>query len=98
MTLTALLDLTLRPEAVADAPRVLRETLEATRAFPGCLGVEVLRGAQDPARILVVERWDSVASDAAYRAWRRTPEGVSQLGSLLAGAPILTTFTAEPDI
>jgi len=34
MTLIALFDLTLRPEALADAPRVLHETLQATRAFP----------------------------------------------------------------
>lgn len=98
MTITALLDLTLRPESLGDAPRVLHETLEATRAFPGCLGVEVLRGANDPARVLVVERWESTESDAAYRAWRATPDGASQLGSLLAGAPSLATFTAEPDI
>ncbi len=98
MTIIALLELTLRPEAVADAPRVLHETLVATRAFPGCLGVEVLRGADDPSRITVVERWDSPDSDAAYRSWRATPAGASELGSLLAGAPSLTTFTTEPDI
>ena len=42
MTLTALLELTLTPQSLADAPEVLRETLQDTRAFPGCLGVEVL--------------------------------------------------------
>ena len=94
MTLIALLDLTLRPEVLADAPRVLHETLQATRAFPGCLGVEVLRGADDASRIMVVERWESADSDAAYRAWRATPAGAFHLGSLLAGAPRLTTFTS----
>ena len=98
MTLIALLDLTLRPEALADTPRVLHETLQATRAFPGCLGVKVLRGADDASRIMVVERWESADNDAAYRAWRETPAGTSRLGSLLAGAPSLTTFTAEPEI
>ena len=98
MTLIAVLELTLRPEALADAPRVLHETLEATRAFPGCLGVEVLRGTDNATRILVVERWESVDSDAAYRAWRATPAGGTPLGSLLLGAPSRTTFTAEPGI
>ncbi len=77
---------------------MLHETLEATRAFPGCLGVEVLRGADDASRIMVVERWESADGDAAYRACRETPAGSSQLGSPLAGAPSLTTFTAEPEI
>jgi len=56
MTLTALLDLTLTPESLVDAPEVLRETLQDTRAFPGCFGVEVLRSTQEPTRILLVER------------------------------------------
>ena len=98
MTLTAMLDLTLTPQSLPDAPEVLRQTLQDTRAFPGCLGVEVLRSTQDPTRILVVERWESPEADAAYRAWRATPEGASRLKTLLAGAPSLTTFTTESDI
>ncbi len=98
MTLTALLDLTLSQESLTDAPRVLHETLQATRGFPGCIGVDVLRGADDPTRILIVERWESAEADTAYRAWRATPEGASQLVGLLAGAPSLAKFVAEPDI
>ncbi len=98
MTLTALLDLTLTPESLVDAPEVLRETLQDTRAFAGCFGVEVLRSTQEPARILLVERWESVEADAAYRAWRATPQGASRLRRLLAGPPSLTTFTTEPGI
>lgn len=98
MSLTVLLDLTLAEESLPDAARVLHETLEVTRAFPGCLGVEVLRGADDPRRVLVVERWESTDSDAAYRAWRATPEGASGLRTLLAEAPSVSTFTGEPEI
>ena len=36
MTLTALLDLTLTPQSLADAPDVLRETLQGTRALRRC--------------------------------------------------------------
>ena len=38
MTITALLELTLKADSVADAPRVLTTTLEATRAFAGNRG------------------------------------------------------------
>lgn len=98
MTLTALLELTLTPQSLADAPEVLRETLQDTRAFPGCLGVEVLRSTQEPTRIMIVERWESAEADAAYRAWRATPQGASRLKTLLAGPPSLTTFTTESNI
>ena len=94
--ITALLDLTLRPESVDDAPGVLSETLVATRAFPGCLSVEVLTDAADPTHVVVLERWDSLASDAAYRAWRATPDGASPLGTGLAAPPRLQRFTTTP--
>jgi quinol monooxygenase YgiN len=93
MTITALLDLTLLPTAVDDAPSVLRDTLQATRAFPGCVSVEVLTDAEDATHVVVLERWDSAESDAAYRAWRATPDGTSQLGTLLASPPRLAKFT-----
>lgn len=93
-----MLDLTLRPEALADAPLVLHETLAATRAFPGCLGVEGFHGTDDAARVMGLERWESVDSGAAYRAWRATPAGGYPLGGLLLGAPSRTTSTAGPGI
>lgn len=98
MPVTALLDLTLRPEAVAGAHAVLHETLAATRAFDGCLDVEVLVDTADEAHVVVVERWASVEADAAYRAWRATREGTSQLGTLLAGPPTLTVLTTAEDV
>lgn len=97
MTLTALLELTLLPASIPEAPAVLRATLTATRAFPGCLGVEILQDTADAAHIVLLERWDSPASDAAYRAWRSTPDGASQLGTLLAEPPRLTRFTTADD-
>lgn len=97
MTITALLDLTLLPASVIDAPSVLRDTLQATRAFPGCLGAEVLVDSDDATHIVLLERWDSLASDAAYRAWRATPDGASKLGTLLASPPRLSKFTTAAD-
>ena len=53
---------------------VLAKTLEATRAFAGNEGIEVLYDVTDPAHVVVIERWSSLAHDDAYRAWRATPE------------------------
>ena len=95
MTITALLELTLKAEQVADAPRLLTETLEATRAFAGNQGVEVLYDVTDPGHVVVIERWASLDDDDAYRAWRATPEGASGLGALLAERPRLTRWNAS---
>lgn len=52
MTITALIDVTLAQEAVAGAPSVIHKTLAATRAFTGCLKVEVLMDADDETHVV----------------------------------------------
>ena len=95
MTITALLELTLKADSVADAPGVLTKTLEATRAFEGNQGVEVLYDVTNPAGVVVIERWASLDHDDAYRTWRATPEGASALGALLAEQPRLTRWSSS---
>ena len=60
-------------------------SLPTTRAFPGCLRVDVMIDTTDPLHVLVIEVWESVAADAAYRAWR-AGDGASNLGTVLAAA------------
>jgi heme oxygenase (mycobilin-producing) len=92
MAVTALLDLHLREDKVAEAPAVLAAILKDTRAFEGNQGLEVLEDVDDPTHLTVVERWESLQHDDAYRAWRATPEGASNLGDLLAGPPSLWRY------
>ena len=88
MALTVLLDLRLKPEAVLGAPAMMRDILTGTRSFEGCLGVDVLLDREDPAHMILLERWASTEAnaDAAYREWR-AGAGATELGSLLASAP-----------
>ena len=98
MATIAILDLQLKADALEDAPRIIHETLVATRAFPGCLGVTVLTDSDDPAHVILYETWESIEDDQAYRAWRATPEGVSELGTILAGRPKTTQFTVAEGV
>ncbi len=82
----------MKPDDLEAAYAAVHETLTATRAFPGCLGVEVLIDNADPAHVVLLERWESPEADAAYRAWRATPEGVSSLGPMVTAAPVLTVL------
>jgi quinol monooxygenase YgiN len=97
MTVVALLDLRLTPDALEKAYQTLHEILADTRAFEGCQGVEVLIDAKDPAHVIVHETWASAEHDAAYREWR-AGEGASDLGSILAGVPVLTLLTPSGEI
>ena len=88
--ITSLLELSLQPGRLREAMAVVDQTLVATRAREGNLGVDVMVDTADPAHVVVVERWASLAHDDAYRAWRATPDGASALGEVLAGPPVLT--------
>lgn len=98
MTVTAILDLQLKADALEAAPGVLHATLTDTRAFPGCLGVTVLVDSGDPAHVVLYETWESAERDRAYREWRATDEGKSDLGSILAAPPTLRLFTVAEGV
>ena len=98
MAITAILELQLKADSLETADEVIRATLTDTRAFPGCLGVTVLVDSGDPAHVVLFETWESTEHDRAYRAWRATPEGVSDLGSIMAAAPKLTLFTVAEGV
>ncbi len=93
VAITSILDLKLKADALDNANQVLHATLTDTRARPGCLGVTVLVDTSDPTHVVLYEAWESLEADKAYRAWRATPEGASDLGALLAGAPTLSMYT-----
>jgi heme oxygenase (mycobilin-producing) len=93
VAIIAILDLRLKAESLESVPGLLHATLTDTRAFPGCLDVTVLSDTADPAHVVVYETWESVDHDRAYRAWRASPDGASQLGPVLAAPPTLTLFT-----
>lgn len=97
MTVNVFLDLHLTPEGLTRGPAMLREILADTRAFEGCEGVDVLIDHQDPAHLVLAERWASIEADAAYRQWRAT-DGATQLGTLLTGAPTSSSFQTATDI
>jgi heme oxygenase (mycobilin-producing) len=95
VAITAILDLQLKTDSLDTALTVIHETLVATRAFPGCLGVSVLVDSGDPAHVILYEAWESIEHDRAYREWRAggEPAAASGLRSVLAAPPQLTLFT-----
>ncbi|MEE2030751.1 putative quinol monooxygenase [Rhodococcus chondri] len=94
MALTALLELEFKADAIDDAKKVMDRVLGETRAFDGCLGIEILVDQKNEARWVVVEKWQSAEHDAAYRKFRAGEGAITDLGPLLGGAPKLTHYTS----
>jgi heme oxygenase (mycobilin-producing) len=100
VAITSVLDVQLKADALDSALKLINETLIATRAFPGCLGVSVLVDSSDPAHVVLLESWESIEHDRAYREWRASgdPAATSGLGSIMAGPPKLTLFTVAEGV
>ena len=92
MAITSVLDIQLRPDAPADAEARISSILSQTRARPGFLSADVVRDLEDPRHLVVIEVWESLEADEAYRAWRATPEGASKLRELTDGQIALTRY------
>ena len=82
MAYTVGLDLHLKDATSGSA--ALHAILTQTRARSGSVSVEVLVDGADPAHVVVVEVWAAQSDHAAYREWRATPEGASDLDDLLS--------------
>jgi quinol monooxygenase YgiN len=98
MPVTSLLELQLKPDSVDAGLDILRRTLVATRAFDGCLSVLVIQDHADPAHLILVESWESVAHDDAYRAWRASVADQSELPAVLTQPPRLTVAQTREDV
>lgn len=95
MPLAALVRFTFRADA--DAPAILTSVLETTRAFGGLTRVDLLADPADPTRWTLYEIWQDAEAEAAYRAFRATPEGRdAQLTDALTAPPALEQFTVHP--
>jgi quinol monooxygenase YgiN len=93
MTVTVLLELKFKPDAVSAARDLISRTLQTTRAFDGNLGTDVLVDEDDEAHWIIYELWDTVEHDEAYRAFRAGDGKVTELPPLLAAPPVKTRYT-----
>jgi len=92
MAITSVLDIQLRPDAPEDADTRISSVLSQTRARPGFLAADVVRDLDDPRHLIVIEVWESLEADEAYRAWRKTPEGANELRELTGGQITLRRY------
>jgi quinol monooxygenase YgiN len=98
MAITVFFEIQVRPETLDQGVHAeLHKILNDTRAFEGCLAVDVLIDSDDPTHIVAVEKWASEEHDAAYRTWR-AGDGKTNLASSLVSPPVLTKFSEADDI
>ena len=92
MTTKATFDFRVKPGRAAVAEKMLADALPDTRAFSGCISVEVMRDSDEPDRWFLMEEWESHAHHQAYAGWRAETGWVECFAANLDGEPALRYF------
>ena len=87
MTVNVILEAQAKPECVDELVATFDAILPDTRNYEGCIEVKVLANQDDPANIVLLEKWKTRADYEAYVAWRAEQGTLESLGALLASPP-----------
>lgn len=93
MATTVVLELRAKAGTGSDLNRAFKEILPDTRAYDGCMGVDVYRNDDDADVIMLVEQWESRAHYERYLAWRTESGMLAQFGEALDGGPSIRYFS-----
>jgi quinol monooxygenase YgiN len=82
MSVLVIFEAKVSPGGLDEVERVFAEVLPETRTKDGGESVALYTGQDEPAGIMLVERWASREHHEAYAAWRRSegdPHGLAKL-------------------
>jgi quinol monooxygenase YgiN len=96
MTVISVVDFHIKPPMIEEALRSLGEALADTRAFEGCIGLDVVQDVDDPSHVQLIERWTSVHHNTAYRDWRHGAGASNALSPFVEGAVTVTISKVRP--
>ncbi len=88
--------LTAKPGRERELEEALRGVVGASHEEPGCVRYALHRGADDPAKLVTVERWSS--RDALdEHLGRPHMQGLAVLGELVGEAPVMVFCDPLPE-
>ena len=87
MPVTVTLAFSVIPKRADAFKALLRELLPDTRAYEGCLKVDVYEDQDNPGCIYLVEDWESKAHQQRYQAWRDESGIAKVVGPFLVCEP-----------
>lgn len=82
-----------------DLVAAFNNVLGDTRAFDGCIDVQILLAADSPSELVLLEEWESRDHYDLYRQWR-AESGTSVLNrsGLTSGAPTTVFYSRAPTL
>jgi len=95
MTVLVVLDLELKSDDLAASYAGIEATLAETRQRDGALSVATWVDESDPAKVIVMETWESHDALTSYREWRAGDGTPHQMLAALAAPPRSRSFAAD---
>jgi quinol monooxygenase YgiN len=84
-----------RPDTAAELRRLSLEHVHRSRAEPGCLSHDVHLDAENPLRLVFVERWADTEAVRTHFAVPASRAFVRAAGGLAAEQPVIHIYQAE---
>ena len=92
MNFNVILDVQAKPECADKLKATFEAILPDTRSYAGCNEVKVLVNQDDPANLILLEKWQTRADYEAYVAWRSEQGTMESLRALMAAAPSIRYY------
>ncbi len=92
MQIRLLVSFNVKPEHADTFVGIMQGAKSTLLEVPGCLAVEVLQSADDPANVLLSEVWASREIHDQYAAKMAEGDAMEKLAALLNGPPVESVF------
>jgi quinol monooxygenase YgiN len=92
VSLVVTLEAKSKPEFTDKVKSILRETILETRAFDGCLAIEIHENVNEKGQFMFHEKWESKSKYDAYFSWRSASEAMKTIGPMLVDRPKITYY------
>ena len=92
MTVQAIMELTITEGRFDEFRDFMLKILPETRPYEGCVSIEFVRNQDNPAHVLVMEKWNSRKDYENYFNWRMESGVMKELVGMIEGEPKLRFF------
>lgn len=92
MSVNVLLEVQSNLENIDELKATFKAILPDTRAYDGCINVQVIGNQDDPLNLILVETWETRQHYEKYLGWRGETGALDALGAMLSQPPSIRYY------
>ena len=89
MPVTVTLGLQIKLDKLDEFKQAIKAAIPDTRAYSGCISIQVLEDQDKPGAITLLEVWGTKEDQIKYIAWRTETGFMEALGGMLESEPVI---------